>query len=292
MLWVAAMPQDIAAMPQDQADALLAATETARRLGAGAVDPLVLHESEHISILLRPLGVVARLMRADALQADERLRRELQVAQHLVEKGAPVVAPVTALPAGPHVYGAFVLTLWRYVGHVAADSDNPEHMADAADALRRIHDALADFPGALPPLRLKIEKCRDLLRRSGALPALAATDRAFLLAAYDRIMAALAALPIEAVPIHGDAGAHNVFITADGACLNDFSDACMGPREWDIGWLPDIDLAPFEPVNRDVLAVLSDLRSLCVAVWCFDKYDVAEKREAADDHLGYLKGRF
>jgi hypothetical protein len=40
----------------------------------------------------------------------------------------------------------------------------------------------------------------------------------------------------------------------------------------------------FEPLDRRSLSVLSDLRSLCVSM--------ADKREAADYHLGYLKERF
>jgi hypothetical protein len=34
------------------------------------------------------------------------------------------------------------------------------------------------------------------------------------------------------------------------------------------------------------------LRSLCVSVWCFAKYHIPEKREAANYHLGYLRERF
>src|SRR5258708_27272964 len=39
-------------------------------------------------------------------------------------------------------------------------------------------------------------------------------------------------------------------------------------------------------------AALRDLRSWCVSVWCWDKYELPEKREAAEYHLGYLRQRF
>jgi hypothetical protein len=55
--------------------------------------------------------------------------------------------------------------------------------------------------------------------------------------------------------------------------------------------LPDVDLTLFEPIDAALYATLVDLRSLCVAAWCFAKYEVAEKREAADYHLGWLKER-
>ena len=72
-----------------------------------------------------------------------------------------------------------------------------------------------------------------------------------------------------------------MLITAEGPRWTDFETACRGPREWDIGFLPGINPAPFAPIDRDLLDALADLRSLCVAVWCFALYDVPEKREAA-----------
>src|SRR5262249_21377617 len=146
----------------------------------------------------------------------------------------------------------------------------------AAAALRRIHDALADFPEALPDFMIKLERCRALLADPAALPALAAADRGFLRAAYDHIMMQLAVSPFHRVPIHCDAGAHNVFMTPQGALYADFSDVCRGPREWDIGYLPDIDPTPFAPIDRRLFSILPDLRSLCVSVWCWDKYDMPE----------------
>jgi hypothetical protein len=67
-----------------------------------------------------------------------------------------------------------------------------------------------------------IEKCRTLLEDESALPALSAADRALLLGVYGRSIAGVDALPLKLVPIHGDAGAHNVFITSQGARYSDF----------------------------------------------------------------------
>src|SRR5262245_2205958 len=111
----------------------------------------------------------------------------------------------------------------------------------------------ADFPGPLPAFTTNVERCHRLLADAAALPALAATDRHFLRTAYDHIMMRLDGLRIDRVPIHGDAGAHNVFMTPAGALYADFSDVCRGPREWDIGCLPDIDWAPFAPIDYGAL---------------------------------------
>jgi hypothetical protein len=272
--------------------AMEAASEVAGRIGAGQVDPVLLHHSQHISVLLPSIQTVARIVVCEDDGATERLSRELSVARYLSERRAPIVPPSGCFPAGPHFHSKFGLTLWQFVEHAPADQENPAHVALAPAALRHVHDALVDYPGALLSFRTKVEKCRTLLEERSALPALANADRSFLLMTYDRILRAMDDLPLELIPIHGDAGLHNVLITSDGARYADFEDACLGPREWDVGWLPDVDLVAFEPIDRRRLSALSDLRSLCVSVWCFAKYDIADKREAADYHLRYLKERF
>jgi Ser/Thr protein kinase RdoA (MazF antagonist) len=215
-----------------------AAIKVARQIGIGWIDPIILRHSEHISIRLFPSDVVARVLVAARPQAEDRLRLELAVARHLTEKTAPIVGPLTDVPAGPYFQDGFAMTLWRFVEHTAADPDNREHMASAAAALRQTHDALADFTGELPSLRMKIGECRALLEDRSALPALPVADRRFLVVVYARIVAALDVLPVKAVPIHGDAGTHNVLMTSAGARYTDFESVSAGPREWDIGFCP------------------------------------------------------
>ncbi len=110
------------------------------------------------------------------------MTRELRVARHLIENAAPVVGPCAELPAGPHVEQGFVLTLWKFVEHTAADGDNVEHVARAAAAL---HRALVGFRGELPDLflkcwRLKMNRCGMIALTTIALasPALAASGDA------------------------------------------------------------------------------------------------------------------
>ena len=139
------------------------------------------------------------------------------------------------------------------------------------------------------PRRSQIEHAVSIRNSRNLRVQILSDDRAFLIAVHDRVRAAVGARPLSWMAIHGDAGAHNVFITAEGALYTDFEDVCLGPREWDIGYFGDVDLALFEPVDRSLFWLLSDLRSVCVAVWCFQQYAWPEKREAAEYHLGYLK---
>jgi hypothetical protein len=276
---------------QIAARALQAAVAVARRLGLDCGDARLLHHSEHISLALFPSPVVARV-RPWTRDADAGARRELAVARHLVGKGAPAVGPVTEVSAGPHLQDGLAVTLWRFVEHVPADADNPDHIAAAAVALRRIHDALHDVPVELPSFMSLIGRALAALHDEQALPALASADRAFLRQLADRLVAVIRDHRARFVPIHGDTGLHNVFVTLDGALYGDFEAVCRGPREWDIGFLGDADLAPFEPIDCELYAHLSDVRSVCVAAWCWAKYEMPEKRAAADYHLGYLRERF
>jgi hypothetical protein len=270
--------------------AVAAAMKVAQCLRLGRVDPIVLHTSQHVSIRLLPTTLVARAERDDA-QSLDRLRRELLVGQHLAARGAPSVRPAAGVHPGPHCSDGFAVTFWEFVSHVPADEDNAEHVAHAAAALSRVHQALADFAYELPIFWAKIAQCRKLLQTPSALPAMSPDDRQFLLSIYSSLRLALDPLPLRLVPILGDAHLGNVFITSDGALWNDFEDVCLGPREWDIGFLPESQLAAFEPLNRDILVELGYLRSLCVSVWCWALADVPVKREAAEYHLRYLRER-
>jgi aminoglycoside phosphotransferase (APT) family kinase protein len=265
--------------------AIRAATDLARRLGAGTIAPTLLNASNNISVLLSPLPIVARVF-ARADDAAARAARELAVCRHLVDKRAPVVPPSTELPAGPHAVDGLTLTLWQFVEHRPADDADSN---DAAVALRKVHAALADCPVALPAFGDTDRRVRALLDEPSALPALAASDRAFLRAAHSAVTRHLAALPMAACPLHGDAYLGNVLIAADGPRWTDFETACLGPPEWDIGFLPDADPALSGPVDRELYDALAELRSICVAVWCFARYDLPDKREAADYHLAWLK---
>jgi len=269
--------------------AIEAAIRLTQRLGVRRVDPVILHESQHVSVRLFPLNVVARAVSIDDREATKWLSREIDIARHLAKSAAPIVGPAAEWPAGPHIQDDFAFTLWEFVEHVAADGDNAAHVMLAAQALHRLHQALAAFPGELPDFWNKVDHCRRMLESEAALRALRAADRDFLRKAFDRLRVSLAGLPAEAVPIHGDTHLGNVFITADGARWNDLEDVCLGPREWDFSGFPEADLSAFEPINRDLLSVLHYLRSLCVVVWCSEKYEVPEKREAAAYHLQYLR---
>jgi hypothetical protein len=261
------------------------ASRAAMKIGGSTATPVLLRRSRHICLLLPDLSIVARVAPATA-ESVATGTRELHVARFLHQRTAPVVAPCETMPAEPFVEEGMAVTLWPHVVHDTADYDDEQTLGAAAHALRRVHDVLADYPGALPSYAEKIEECAGLLCRADALPGLAADDRSFLTQTYDRLRERLARLSVRLAPIHGDAHLGNVFITPAGPLWTDFEAACRGPREWDISGVPY--LPAFPPVDADVYAVMLDLRSLCVAVWCSASGADPDKREAAEYHLARL----
>ncbi|WP_407177476.1 phosphotransferase [Bradyrhizobium sp. STM 3562] len=276
----------------DEADiphrAALAAAIVAARFTAARVEPVILHQSRHITVLLRPLAIVARVVVVNSGLCIEALNRELQIARHLGARGAPIVRSSQAYPAGPHVHEQFAMTLWLHVEHLRTDDDDDvERLASAARALRRVHEALADYPHWLPSYRAKIDECGALLGDRSALAAMANSDRNVLLKIYDHLICSLDNHPVRPVPIHGDAHLGNVLFAAEGPLWTDFDAVSLGPREWDIGCVPD--LAAFEPIDHELFTLLSLIRSVCVSTWCWAVPRLPGKLEAAKYHLEYLK---
>jgi hypothetical protein len=61
------------------------------------------------------------------------MRREIEVTEFLHAQGAPVVAPSTELPPGPHRHDGFAVSFWPFI---ESDPDRTVTAADCADAPR------------------------------------------------------------------------------------------------------------------------------------------------------------
>jgi Ser/Thr protein kinase RdoA (MazF antagonist) len=267
-----------------------AAVAVARRLGMTSVTPTILRDSNHTSIHLVPFPVVARVVDSLAAQgACSKLSGELSIADHLARAGAPAAAPTVDVPPGPHREGDWAMTLWQFVDHRPAEEGDARAVAES---LLDIHGALASYQRPLPSFELAVDACRRLLQNGDGLPALATSDRAFLLAEHDRLRPVLGWATLRPMAIHGDPHLGNVLVTPTGPRWTDWESACVGPLEWDLSCLPEAALAVVPRVDAKLLAVLRDVRSVCVAVWCWAEPDRApEKRQAAEYHLCRLRER-
>jgi hypothetical protein len=265
------------------------ALEVARRLGIHAKQAVVVKDWNNTIIRLAPAGIVAKVGTSHFRDAQlESLDREVAVAAHLAERGAPVVPPTRVVPPGPHRWRELKLTLWQYVEPLPGARPSAAAMAEA---ITRVHEALADFEGVLPDFTLELDDASRLLQPDHS-PALATADRRFLSRVVNDIHVALATLKGDWRPLHGSPHDANWHPSADGLLLLDFETACCGPLEWDLAALPDDALTFFPNADRELIVTMRRMRSVSVAAKCWVAPERApELREAAHVQLKLLRSR-
>jgi Ser/Thr protein kinase RdoA (MazF antagonist) len=229
-------------------EAIAAASAVAIEQGLRGVDAVPVGTGSNVIVHLRPAPVVARVMTGTVvLHRDPRawLTRELEVATFLADR-APVVAPTREVDPGPYVRGHLWLSLWEYVDvrPIALTA------AEIGRALRTLHDALAQYPGTLPP------RAGVLAEIDWLLYAMADADDVSQFAAErDRLADFIRDADATEQPLHGDASLSNLLATSNGPCWNDFEDVCVGAVEWDVaGVLSDARARYGEIFSAELLA--------------------------------------
>jgi Phosphotransferase enzyme family len=215
-------------------DSALAAAQAVAREHAVACDEAVrLAAGSNVLVHLKPSPVVARVMTGTAVLHDDVepwLAREVAVGAFLAERTDLVVPPSDILPPGPHEQDGLWMTLWRFVKHDAQAP--PPEPRELGRSLRRLHAALADFPGDLPPL----SETRDWLERLLA-ELRPSPDIDSLRFKLDALTPVVFESSLPAQPLHGDASLSNLLRTESGLVWNDLEDVCAGPVAWDIAGL-------------------------------------------------------
>jgi hypothetical protein len=271
---------------------LSAATALAERLGLGVVTPEVLHLGNHTTAKLNPWPIVARIASGTSFDfSHDGLSRELAIATHLAAHEAPSVRPTTEVDPGPHGDGECAVTLWQFIdGRVVTTEDDA---FAAAASLKLIHSALRNLDADLPSFIAKVESCKTILRDSAEAPMLTGTDRAFLERLYRSLRRELDGVGGGWQRLHGDTHIGNARIIESGAIWMDLEAACVGPVEWDVVNLPVATWSEFPGIDRALMRLFTDIRSLCVAVWCWAEFDRSQDTaEAATYHLRELRNRF
>jgi hypothetical protein len=204
------------------------ACDEAVRIAAGSND--LVH--------LKPAPVVARVMTGTAVLHDdvERwLAREVAVGAFLARRTGLVVPPTDMLPPGPHERDGLWMTMWTFVPH---DAQAPPLQArELGRSLRRLHAALAGFPGDLAPLSETRDWLERLLAELRPSPSLTRQDVDWLRVKLDALTPAVfeSSLPVQA--LHGDVSMSNLLRTDSGLVWNDLEDVCAGPVAWDVSGL-------------------------------------------------------
>jgi hypothetical protein len=210
--------------------AIAAALAVASAAGLRVREPRVVGAGSNRIVWLWPAPIVARVMTGTVvLHADPRawLAREIDAGAFLAAAGAPIVAPARAVDPGPHLRDGLWLSLWEHVPVVPADLP----AAAIGRSLRELHDALARYPGELPPRSAVLAEIDWLLAALGG-PAELREER-------DRLAPRLGQADPDGQPLHGDASLSNLLPTAAGPKWNDFEDVCFGSPAWDVVGLLD-----------------------------------------------------
>lgn len=253
--------------------AVATALAVARELGLRCQGPSVLSDAWHVLVHLHPLPIVARVSSAVPFPQGPKpddVIRELDVARHAAQAGAPVIAPAGDIDPGPYDHGGRIVTFWRYV-----KSQGELDPREAGRALRAIHDALLDYDGELPPVGHPAET-------EAMLASVQSSPDVGLLRSV------LSHRPrMHGQALHGDAHLLNCLSTETGPLWYDFETACHGPREYDLAALVLDDrvesgddpparqaLAGYGPHDSDLLEELLPV----YAAWIYASFMVAIPR--------------
>lgn len=261
-----------------------AAIHAADQLGLKLDEPLLIQETNHTVVWLRPLPIIAKV--GTHRNSAEALVHEHDVASALALRGAPIAPPLPGTTAMRDRETGLVVTLWSRLDHdPTAKADGPI----VGHSLIRFHEALDQCDVALPSFRDGLERTRTALFDDLQIAALAPADRAFLRAAFTDLMSRLDAVTFPEQRLHGEPHSGNYLLTPNGLRWIDFEDACRGPVEWDLAFLPADGVATFKDVDVDLLALLQPLNSARVATWCWVQARFPEMRRHGEHHLALVR---
>lgn len=225
-------------MPCDVRDrAVRAAVETAAAHGIRACEPVVLADGSNVLVRLRPAPVVARVMTLSSVlrpRGDERIARELAVAEFLASRGIPVSRPTSEAPPGPHRRRGLWLSFWE---HLEVDADAAPTPEVVGARLRELHRVLRDYPGSGAVLDVPISDIGEFLGTAGNWRFAGSGDLAAIERRLDVLLPRLDTSGTCHRWLHGDAHPGNL-LRANGEWVwTDFEECVFGPAEWDLACL-------------------------------------------------------
>ncbi|GIF09646.1 phosphotransferase enzyme family protein [Actinoplanes siamensis] len=236
---------------------------SASRLGLTAHDAAVLHNSNTLTLRLRPCDVLARVAPA----AHQHARLEVDVAQRLAEAGSPV-----AVPQSPEVFvrGDYVVSFWTYYEPVTTQ---PPPNAEYVGALQRLHAAMREVDQPVPHFTDRVLQARMLVADPARTPELADPDRALLAGTLDGMRQAVTESGRPEQILHGEPHPGNLLTTRTGPLFIDFETCCRGPVEFDLAHAPDEVGKHYPGVDHQLLRACRTLVLAMITAWRWDRDD-------------------
>lgn len=239
-----------------------AAISSAARLGLTARDAVVLHNSNKLTLRLRPCDVLARV----APTGEHCAQFEVDVARRLAEVGSPVAALKS-----PEVFAQddYTVTLWVFYESTA----QPIRTADYAGALERLHAGMRKVDLPTPHFTDRVAEALALVADHARTPELSGPDRVFLAGTLDRMRLAAGGSGRPEQLLHGEPHPGNVLPTRNGPLFIDFETCCRGPVEFDLAHAPDEVGDHYPGVDHRVLRDCRTLMLAMITTWRWDRDD-------------------
>jgi aminoglycoside phosphotransferase (APT) family kinase protein len=243
--------------------AIQAAISSATSLGLTAHDTTVLHNSNTLTLRLRPCDVLARVAPA----AHQCAQLEVDVAQRLAEVGSPVA---TLISPEVFVRGDYMVTLWTY--HEPATTGSFTN-AEYVGALERLHAGMRTVDVPTPHFTDRVAEAQMLVADHARTPELVDRDRVFLANTLDRMRRAVSESGRPEQVLHGEPHPGNLLPTRSGPLFIDFETCCRGPIEFDLAHAPDEVGDHYPGVDHQLLRDCRTLMLAMITAWRWDRDD-------------------
>ena len=263
--------------------AVVAAMSVASSVDLTVHDPIVLHNSNKLTVRLLPCDVLVRV----APVAHQVAHFEVELAQRLAESECPVA---TLEPrVAPRVYerDGFVVTLWTYYEPATAGEVSP---ADYATALERLHAGMRKLDVPAPHFTDRVDQAQKLVASSDHTPALADADRELLGDTLRDLRRGIGECGGAEQLLHGEPHPGNVLTTKHGLLFIDLETCCRGPVEFDLAHAPEEVSGHYPGVNRGLLRECRMLVLAMITTWRWDRGDqLPNGRLLGTEWLGQIR---
>ncbi len=254
----------------------------ASTLGLTVDDAIVVHSSNKLAVRLVPCDVFARIAHAGR----EVAQLEVELALRLAAADGPVAALEPRVEPRPYERDGFVITLWTFYDHMAAEVPSP---ADYARALEALHVSMRTIDVASPHFMDRVREAEGIVATCDD-PRLTEADRALLGTTLRDLGGAIADRGVAEQLLHGEPHPGNVLGTRDGLRFIDLETCCRGPIEFDLAHVPESVSERYAGADQQLLGECRGLVLAMVVAWRFEPDDqLPNGEEAARALLGALR---
>jgi hypothetical protein len=244
-----------------------AAVSTASALDLRVDDAVILHDSNRITVRLRPCDVLARVAHTEGQEGAE---FEVEIARRLAETESPVALLDPRVEPRVYVRDGFVITLWTYYEPASSRDVGP---AEYAQALERLHAGMRHVDVIAPRFTDRVAEAQWLVGSRARTPDLRDADRELLSTTLRKSTWAIGQRDAAEQLLHGEPHPGNLLRTKYGLLFADLETCCRGPIEFDVAHVPEEVSRHYPDADQELLRECRTLALAMVATWRWDRDD-------------------